>query len=295
MNWVNIHTDTLRSELFLNSEPTERATWLCLLAWCCSQENGGVIADCRDWKDRKWQQLCGVLKSEVEACENLIEWEGDSLMLHFYPLQKESEVRLKREAGAKGGRAKTKAKSEAAKAREQQKAEQTTSKAQAELKQTTSKSTTEGKRREWKGKNTPSKSGAPISEDAEEFAKWFRTLLPPDRDTTEADLRNWAKTYDDLVRLDDRAPDEIRAICQWARNDEFWASNFLSACKLRQKDKARTKYYDVFKARMTHEQTNHHRQGANSRNADTANKDIKRGSRDNSGDVFAGIDMGQLK
>ena len=66
MNWININTDTLRSEEYLGAEPVERATWLNLLAWCCAQENGGEIENCREWKDRKWQQLCGVTKTEVE-------------------------------------------------------------------------------------------------------------------------------------------------------------------------------------------------------------------------------------
>jgi len=43
MNWINIHTDTLRSEDYLGADPIERATWLNLMGWCCSQENGGMI------------------------------------------------------------------------------------------------------------------------------------------------------------------------------------------------------------------------------------------------------------
>lgn len=107
MKWININTDTLRSERYLNSEPVERATWLNLLAWCVSQENSGIIEDCKNWKCRKWQQLCGITKSELDSCENLIQWSGDNLEVMFYPKDKEDEIKAKREAGRKGGIAKS--------------------------------------------------------------------------------------------------------------------------------------------------------------------------------------------
>ena len=106
MNWINIHTDTLRTEDFLGSEPTERATWLSLLAWCCAQENGGVIIDCKDWKDRMWQQLCGVTKSEVETKSFLFGFEGNNLVVNYYPDDAETKVKTLRENGRKGGRPK---------------------------------------------------------------------------------------------------------------------------------------------------------------------------------------------
>jgi len=106
MNWINIHTDTLRTEDFLGSEPTERATWLSLLAWCCAQENGGVIIDCKGWKDRMWQQLCGVTKSEVETKSFLFGFEGDNLVVNYYPDDAETKVKTLRENGRKGGRPK---------------------------------------------------------------------------------------------------------------------------------------------------------------------------------------------
>ena len=106
MNWINIHTDTLRTEDFLGSEPTERATWLSLLAWCCAQENGGVIIDCKGWKDRMWQQLCGVTKSEVETKSFLFGFEGNNLVVNYYPDEAEIKVKTLRENGRKGGRPK---------------------------------------------------------------------------------------------------------------------------------------------------------------------------------------------
>ena len=106
MNWINIHTDTLRSEAYLGADPVERATWLNLLAWCCAQENGGVIEDCREWKDRMWQQLCGVTKSEVETDTRLYSFEGQNLVVEFYPEDMEQKVKKLRSNGRKGGRPK---------------------------------------------------------------------------------------------------------------------------------------------------------------------------------------------
>ena len=104
MNWLNIHTDILRSEVYLGADPIERATWLNLMGWGATQEIGGVIKGAQEWKDRKWQQLCGVTKTEVDTDSGLYGFEGGNLMVYFYPVEKEAEVRAKRQAGKKGGR-----------------------------------------------------------------------------------------------------------------------------------------------------------------------------------------------
>lgn len=104
MNWININTATLDSESFLGAEPSERATWLCLLRYCCGQENGGIIIGARSWKDRKWQQLVRVTIKEVLSSCDLWTWDGDNLTVSFYPTDKETEVQTNRANGAKGGR-----------------------------------------------------------------------------------------------------------------------------------------------------------------------------------------------
>ena len=104
MNWLNIEVKWLRSSEYLGSEPVERATWLSLMAYCADQENGGVIKDCRDWSDRRWQQTCGVTKEEAMLEAELWNWFGNDLKPWKYPVQKEAEIIAKRKAGAKGGR-----------------------------------------------------------------------------------------------------------------------------------------------------------------------------------------------
>jgi hypothetical protein len=113
MNWINIHTDVLRSESYLGAEPVERATWLNLLGWCCSQENGGSIKGAATWSDRKWQQLCGITKEEATLVSDLYHIDdAGNMLVSLYPIDKEQEVASKREIaranGKKGGRPKLK-------------------------------------------------------------------------------------------------------------------------------------------------------------------------------------------
>lgn len=110
MNWINLNVAVLDSEEFIGSDQCERGTWLCLMRYCCGQENGGRIEAAKEWKDRKWQQIARVTLKEVQASCDLWRWEGDDLIVEFYPEDKEAEVRQKRENaktnGALGGRPK---------------------------------------------------------------------------------------------------------------------------------------------------------------------------------------------
>ena len=106
MNYLNIHTDLLRSERYLGADPIERATWINLMGWCASQENGGIITDAKKWTDRKWQQVCGVTLDEVrDQSGDLYQFDSEgNLVIAHYPIDKEHEVRVNRENGKKGGR-----------------------------------------------------------------------------------------------------------------------------------------------------------------------------------------------
>lgn len=104
MHWININIDALQSMEFKRSNPTKRATWLSLLGYCCQHETGGRITGCRDWSDREWLQVCGVTKEEVLTDSLLCTFDGDDLLVAFYPLSQEQAIKAKREAGKKGGR-----------------------------------------------------------------------------------------------------------------------------------------------------------------------------------------------
>ena len=104
MNWLNLPVALARSPEFIGSEPSQRSTWFSLLAYCAEQENGGVIPDCRAWKDRRWQQTAAVTVEEVMNECDLFWWDGDSLSVAFYPAGREAQVIAGRVGGYKGGR-----------------------------------------------------------------------------------------------------------------------------------------------------------------------------------------------
>ena len=114
MDWINLHTSFLDSPQFLGAEPTDRATWLCLLRYCVGQENGGKITSALEWGDRKWQQLVRVTLKEVRRTTELWHWINGDLVVVAYPHDKEVEVKAKRTGGHLGGKAATEAKTEAA-------------------------------------------------------------------------------------------------------------------------------------------------------------------------------------
>ena len=116
MNWINIKTSDLRAREFIGSDPTSRGTWVAVLGYCYEQENGGLIAGCKTWKDRQWQQVCGVTREEIDGARSLMSWQDDDLKVWAYPCDLENEIKRKREAGRKGGQARTQAKIEASKA-----------------------------------------------------------------------------------------------------------------------------------------------------------------------------------
>lgn len=101
------------------------------------------------------------------------------------------------------------------------------------------------------GAGVAEKAKTELSEDGYKFADWFKTLLPAGHRLESSWRTNWAKLYDDLLRLDHRTKAEVVAVCEWARRDNFWSANFLSPMKLRQKDRGGVCYFDAFRAKMT--------------------------------------------
>jgi hypothetical protein len=96
----------MRSPEFIGAEPVERATWVCLLAYCAEQENGGRIENCAGWGDRRWMQTCGITLEEVQANSELWFWQNGDLLVAKYPIDDENKVKARKVAGRKGGAAK---------------------------------------------------------------------------------------------------------------------------------------------------------------------------------------------
>jgi hypothetical protein len=104
MEWMNIRVSTIRSPDYMGSNPTERATWINVFAYCVEQENGGRIIGGADWKDRQWQQCCGVTAREVRSASKLIRVEGEDVVIQGYPAEKEIEVRARRNIAAEASK-----------------------------------------------------------------------------------------------------------------------------------------------------------------------------------------------
>lgn len=105
------------------------------------------------------------------------------------------------------------------------------------------------------GNTLTAKAVREVSENGLKFADWFKTLLPPNIRLQDGWRTKWAELYDELIRIDKRTKDEIKAVCQWARKDEFWSPNFLSPMKLR-KSKDGVMYFDLFQEKMKTPSTN---------------------------------------
>ena len=89
------------------------------------------------------------------------------------------------------------------------------------------------------GKTAPSEEGY-------RFADWFRGTLPEDFRLVGTWRDDWAREYDDLIRLDGATKETIFLACKWAREDAFWSQNFRSPAKLRKRDEQKIKYLDIF-------------------------------------------------
>lgn len=167
MRWLNIEIATLRSPSFVGAEPVERATWLSLLAYCADQENGGVIKRCRDWKDRQWQQTCGITLLEAQLEAELWTWSGDDLRVAYYPKTKEEEIKAKRQAGASGGRASGQARREA----------QLEAQLQPQLEAHLERKGKERNRKEWNSNRKEEETTFPDNLDNEPFRKAWDDYL----------------------------------------------------------------------------------------------------------------------
>ena len=84
---------------------------------------------------------------------------------------------------------------------------------------------------------------------------------------------NWMDIIDKLNRIDGVPFSDIIAITSWARNNEFWSSNFLSLAKLRSTDKQGIKYIIIFNEKMQNENRQNSKSGVSNQDlADNLSK-----------------------
>lgn len=104
MEFINIPTALFSSPEYIGAEPVQRATWISLLAWCCEQENGGIIEGCRSWGMRRWMQTCGVTDQEINVENELYHFDGDHLVVFGYPHEIQETLKVKRKTARENGK-----------------------------------------------------------------------------------------------------------------------------------------------------------------------------------------------
>lgn len=90
---------------------------------------------------------------------------------------------------------------------------------------------------------------AKFSERGYTFADWFRSTLAPEVRLAVKWRDAWAQCFDMMLLLDERTPEQIAAVCKWARAHAFWGQHFQTPLKLRQR-KDGTMYFDRFSEAM---------------------------------------------
>ena len=106
MNWLNLDLTHLRKWEFVGADEEQRGVWLSIISWCATVENGGKIIGARYWTAEMWLQSCSVRLKKLRGACGLWSWEGDDLVIWNYPIGKETQVKVGRSEGPKGGRPK---------------------------------------------------------------------------------------------------------------------------------------------------------------------------------------------
>ena len=92
------------------------------------------------------------------------------------------------------------------------------------------------------------------SDEGVKFSEWFKTLLPAKLNLPANWKKQWALTYDEILRIDKKTKDEVKAVCKWARSDDFWSGQFFSPLKLRKRNRDGVTYFDCFQMKMNPQQ-----------------------------------------
>lgn len=104
MEYINLHVSAIDSAEFKGATPAQQGTWICLQRYACGQEQGERIPACRPWPERKWQTVLCVEKNLVLEDCGLWTWEGDDLVITFYPIEQEKRVSKMRRGGRLGNK-----------------------------------------------------------------------------------------------------------------------------------------------------------------------------------------------
>lgn len=87
-------------------------------------------------------------------------------------------------------------------------------------------------------KPAPKKAVIEFAADSREMraARFFFAEIKKDvPQHREPNWQAWAKSFDEMFRIDEYEPKQVKDVILFARADEFWSANILSPAKLREK------------------------------------------------------------
>lgn len=253
MKFFAVHIEDLESEAFIDSTDEQVATWLHLHGVLARLASGPTLKDADGMGSKFWMRK-GIDEAVLKSPCKLWSWEGGNLTITPYDAEGESIFLKKKAGGAEGARIRwSKGKNTSPDGTPNgtpiDSANGTLDASNLILSNPIPSNPIQPE--PIQSSTTPKKStkGYDPSQEGIQFAQWFKSSLPESVKLPTNWQDSFAKTFDDLVRLDSRSPEEIRQVCKWARTDNFWKSNFMSPSKLRQRNADGILYYDVFTAK----------------------------------------------
>ncbi len=90
---LRIPLKTLKNGTFRQAPTGHHDIWLQLCGWCVLQDNGGVIPSAKNWSDKFTLWVTGGAdKQLLGAPSPLWHWDGDTLIIDFYPGARATQV-----------------------------------------------------------------------------------------------------------------------------------------------------------------------------------------------------------
>lgn len=107
MKYLNLETGLLTKAEVMQAENPQLGGYFRLLLWCAVHETGGRISEARSWSSRQVSLAAGF--SSVRWLDRLVDasladWDGNDLVLRWYPREQEDTYRQKCEVARENGR-----------------------------------------------------------------------------------------------------------------------------------------------------------------------------------------------
>lgn len=105
MHYLNLSMDYLEGEDYAGADFVDQAVAVALLKYCGKHENSGRITGARLWKSGKVERVLHVPHEVIHKGDgSLWTFEGNDLVVHYYPIEQEQRCITNRKNGKLGGR-----------------------------------------------------------------------------------------------------------------------------------------------------------------------------------------------